>query len=261
VATDGGGAIEHWTTGVAVGRVPGPSAVWLVRHGESMANVADARAQRAGAGRLDLDVRDPDVALSETGRGQAEALGRWLGKLPADERPTAVLSSPFERALRTALLAAGPLGLPVRTDERLRERDFGSFDGMTGVGIRKQYPDEAGRRDLLGKFYYRPPGGESWADVALRVRSLLATGALRHDGERLMLVAHQAVIMVFRYVLEELTEQELLAVDRKEQVANASVTRYETGADGALELVAFNAVDHLVGAEDVTEEPDAAQHA
>ena len=242
-------------------RVPGPSAVWLVRHGESMGNVADARAQRAGAGRLQLDVRDPDVPLSESGRSQAEALGKYLAGLPAEERPTAVLSSPFTRALTTAQLAADGLGLPVRTDERLRERDFGAFDGMTGAGIREQYPDEAGRRDVLGKFYYRPPGGESWADVALRIRSLLATEALRHDGERLLVVAHQAVIMVFRYVLEELTEQELLAVDKHEQVANASVTSYEAGADGELALVAFNVVEHLVAeAEDITEEPDAAQH-
>jgi broad specificity phosphatase PhoE len=226
-----------------------------------MGNVADARAQRAGAGRLQLDVRDPDVPLSESGRSQAEALGKYLAGLPAEERPTAVLSSPFTRALTTAQLAADGLGLPVRTDERLRERDFGAFDGMTGAGIREQYPDEAGRRDVLGKFYYRPPGGESWADVALRIRSLLATEALRHDGERLLVVAHQAVIMVFRYVLEELTEQELLAVDKHEQVANASVTSYEAGADGELALVAFNVVEHLVAeAEDITEEPDAAQH-
>jgi hypothetical protein len=68
--------------------------------------------------------------------------------------------------------------------------------------------------------------------------------------------------MVFRFVLEELTEQELLAVDRNEQVANASVTRYESNGDGDLKLVSFNVVDHLVAdAEDVTEEPDAAQHA
>jgi broad specificity phosphatase PhoE len=243
-------------------RNPGPSALWLVRHGESMGNVADAHAQRAGAGRLDLDVRDPDVPLSDTGRSQAEALGRYLADLPEDQRPTAVLSSPFTRALTTAQLATAGLDVRVRTDERLRERDFGAFDRMTGAGIREQYPDEAGRRDLLGKFYYRPPGGESWADVALRVRSLLATEALRHDCDRLLVVAHQAVIMVFRYVLEELTEQELLAVDQEEQVANASVTRYEMGADGELELVAFNVVEHLVAeSEDVTEEPDAAQPA
>jgi broad specificity phosphatase PhoE len=239
-------------------REPVPSVLWLVRHGESMGNVADARAHEAGAGRLDLDVRDPDVALSDTGRSQAEALSRYFAELPEDQRPTAVLSSPFARALTTAQLATASLGVRVRTDERLRERDFGAFDGMTGAGIREQYPDEAGRRDLLGKFYYRPPGGESWADVALRVRSLLATEALRNDCERLVIVAHQAVIMVFRYVLEELTEQELLAVDKAEQVANASLTRYELDAEGNLRLAAFNEVEHLV-AEEVTEEPDVAR--
>jgi broad specificity phosphatase PhoE len=241
-------------------REPGPQVVWLVRHGESIGNVADAHAQKAGAGKLELDVRDPDVPLSDTGRGQAEALGRHLASLTEDERPTAVLSSPFARALTTAQLATAGLDVRLRTDERLRERDFGAFDGMTGAGIREQYPDEAGRRDLLGKFYYRPPGGESWADVALRIRSLLATEALRHDCARLLVVAHQAVIMVFRYVLEELTEQELLAVDKEEQVANASLTRYELNGDGELKLVSFNEVEHLVARdEDVTKEPDAVQ--
>src|SRR5687767_5151412 len=224
-----------------------------------MGNVADAKAQQKGAGRLELDVRDPDVELSDTGHAQAEALGKWLADLPEEEQPTAALSSPFNRALTTAELAVKELGLRVRTDERLRERDFGAFDGMTGAGIREQYPDEAGRRDLLGKFYYRPPGGESWADVALRIRSLLATEGLRQDCERLVVVAHQAVIMVFRYVLEELTEQELLTIDKEEQVANASLTRYERNDDGGFRLISFNEVEHLVAeAEDVTKEPDAA---
>jgi broad specificity phosphatase PhoE len=244
--------------GVGVGeRAPGPSVIWLVRHGESMGNLADAQAREAGAGRLDLDIRDPDVPLSDTGRGQAEALGAWFAEQDHGELPTAVLSSPFNRALTTARLAVAGLDVRVRTDERLRERDFGAFDGMTGAGIRERFPEEADRRELLGKFYYRPPGGESWADVALRIRSLLATEGLRHDCERLLVVAHQAVIMVFRYVLEELTEQELLAVDREEQVANASVTRYERQPDGGFRLIAFNEVEHLTEhAEDVTEEPD-----
>jgi broad specificity phosphatase PhoE len=223
-----------------------------------MGNLADARAHAAGAGRLELDVRDPDVELSDTGRHQAEALGRWLARLPDDERPTAVLSSPFTRARSTAELAARPLGLPVRTDERLRERDFGAFDGMTGTGIREQFPDEARRRQMLGKFYYRPPSGESWADVALRIRSLLATEALKHEDERLLVVAHQAVIMVFRYVLEELDEKELLEIDRTEQIANASFTRYDSDDAGRLTLRAFNCVDHLLEEhEDVTREPHA----
>ena len=240
-------------------RRPGPAALWLVRHGESMGNVADAQAHASGAGRLELDVRDPDVELSDTGRDQARGLGRWLADLDTDRRPTAVLSSPFTRARDTARLAAEPLGLSVRLDERLRERDFGAFDGMTGAGIREEFPDEARRRQLLGKFYYRPPGGESWADVALRVRSLLSTEALPLDGERVLVVAHQAVLMVFRYVLEGLDEPTLLDLDSREQIANASLTCYEADGSGGWALSGFNRVDHLlVEDEDVTEEPDAA---
>jgi broad specificity phosphatase PhoE len=239
---------------------PGPSALWLVRHAESRGNLADAHATEAGASRLELDVRDPDVPLSATGRRQAEALGAWLRDLPADQRPTALLSSPYTRAADTAKVAVQVSGLdvPVDFDERLRERDFGAFDGMTRTGIRAEYPQEAERRDLLGKFYYRPPGGESWADVALRVRSVLTTAELRHTGERLMVVSHQAVILVFRYVLEELTEQELLDIDKRDPITNCSVTRYEAGPDGTLQLADVNAVGHLTRAEEpVTEEPDA----
>jgi broad specificity phosphatase PhoE len=243
----------------------GPSALWLVRHAESQGNVADARAAEAGATRLELDVRDPDVPLSATGRDQAEALGAWLRDLPAEQRPTALLSSPYTRAADTARLAVEGSGLDlrIRFDERLRERDFGAFDGMTRAGIRAEYPQEAERRDLLGKFYYRPPGGESWADVALRVRSVLTTAELRHPGERLVVVSHQAVVLVFRYVLEELTERELLDIDRREPIANCSVTRYEAGPDGTLQLTEANAVGHLTRAEEavtaeepVTEEAD-----
>ena len=239
---------------------PGPAALWLVRHAESQGNLADAQATDAGAARLELDVRDPDTPLSDTGHDQAAALGAWLGSLPAAERPTAVLSSPYTRAADTARTALGDGGLDVRLrfDERLRERDLGVFDRMTRAGIRDEYPEEAQRRDLLGKFYYRPPGGESWADVALRVRSLLTTAELRHAGERLLVVTHQAVIMVFRYVLEELSEQQLLEIDKREPIANCSVTRYEAASGGDLQLVDVNGVRHLTRAEEpVTEEPDA----
>lgn len=238
---------------------PGPAALWLVRHAESRANVADARAAESGAARLEMDVRDPDVPLSDTGRDTAAALGDWLGGLPAAQRPTAVLSSPFTRAADTARVAldAAGIDLPVRYDERLRERDFGAFDGMTGAGIREEYPEEAQRRDLLGKFYYRPPGGESWADVALRVRSLLDTAERRLADERLLMFTHQAVVKVFRYVLEELTERELMEIDRHEPVANCSVTRYEAGPDGVLRLAEAGAVEHLTRAgRPVVEEPD-----
>ena len=206
----------------------GPQELILVRHGQSLGNVASQAAERDGLHRLDIALRDADVPLSETGQDQAAALGRWLGDLPATQAPQAVWSSPFVRAQDTARRAieASGLDLPVTLDERLRDRDMGVLDLLSAAGIRAQFPGEAERRDWHGKFYYRPPGGESWTDVALRVRSFLAD-LDRAPGmpERLLIACHDAVIMVFRYVCEGLTEHEVLDLARTHTVTNASVTR------------------------------------
>lgn len=216
----------------------GPDRLVLVRHGESVGNLADARARERGDDRLDLDARDADVQLSETGRKQADAVGRWLRKVDEGDRPTVVLSSPYRRAAETARRAVGDVGLEVVYDERLRERDLGVFDGMTGHGIRSAHPEESERREKLGKFYYQPPSGESWCDVVLRVRQLLSDVREAFDGAHVWLFSHQAVIMSFRYVLEGLTEQELLELDGTVTLGNASMTRYRRGGSG-FELEAF----------------------
>lgn len=236
-----------------VGLQKGPSSIVLVRHGESVGNLADARAREEGADRLDLPARDADVELSDEGRRQADALGEWMAQ--ADHLPDLVLSSPYARALETARRAVTHTDCEIVLDERLRERDLGLFDGMTGEGIRKEFAAEAERRRHVGKFYYSPPSGESWADVVLRVRSLLAD--LRHgfEGRRVWIFSHQAVIMTFRYVLEGLTEEELLEIDRTETIPNASMTTYERRGD-ELELVSFadtSVVDEREA--EVTEEP------
>ena len=205
----------------------GPASLTLVRHGESIGNLADTRAREAEADHLDLDDRDADIALSPTGREQAAALAAWLdGEAGRAAVPDAVISSPYRRAAQTAERALASTGLPVLYDERLRERDLGLFDGLTGRGIRARYPEEAERRSRLGKFYYQPPSGESWCDVVLRIRDLLRD-LESLDGARLWLVTHQAVIMSVRYVLEELTEQTLLDIDRNTPLPNASLTVYE----------------------------------
>ncbi|MGI9588750.1 MAG: phosphoglycerate mutase family protein, partial [Dietzia maris] len=74
----------------------------LVRHGQSVGNVANDNARAAGAHRLELDHRDADTPLSESGVGQARAVGAWLGGLPEDARPTVWLTSPYRRAADTA---------------------------------------------------------------------------------------------------------------------------------------------------------------
>jgi len=225
---------------------PGPTTLLLVRHGESVGNVAATAADRAGAEVVDIDTRDADTPLSERGAKQARALGTWLGALGPDDTPQAVWCSPYLRARQTARHALDVAGLDLRvhTDERLRDRELGVLDRLTGTGVRRRLPDEAARRALLGKMYHRPPGGESWADVALRLRTLVPDLERREDGRRVLVVAHDAVVLLLRYVLEDLTEDELMDVVRSGSVRNASVTRLDR-ADDAWSLALFDEVGHL----------------
>lgn len=226
----------------------------LVRHRESQGNVADRAALDAGHAYIDIDVRDADVELSETGVEQAQALRDHLRGLPEDERPTVILSSPYRRARQTAEIAVDGLDLPLVIDERVRERDLGAFDGLTWIGIEQEYAEESKRRQRVGKYYYRPPGGESWCDVVQRVRQILLELQERYAGERLWVFSHQATIMSFRVALEGLEEADVLAADKKTPLANCSMTVYRPGEDG-LELVAYGDATAVERAgEDVTHE-------
>ena len=233
-----------------------PSHLWLVRHAQSAGNVANDAALAEGRHELDLAIRDMDVPLSDLGERQAAALATWLQGL--DEPPQAVWCSPYRRALDTARIALDGAGLqpPIVCDERLREREFGVLDRLTKAGIEARFPDQAAARMFLGKFFHRPPGGESWVDVAARVRSVLTDLRLDHAGERIMVVAHQAVITVARYVLENMTEAEVLAADKAEEIANTAVTTYDGDGTEKPKLVSFNVSDHLPD-DLTTEAPDA----
>jgi broad specificity phosphatase PhoE len=213
-----------------------PARLWLVRHGQSQGNVARDAADLAGLPMIDIDIRDVDVPLSALGHRQAEATGRYFASLPRDERPEMILSSPYLRARQTAeaICKAGALaGGPARTiiDERLREREFGIFDRLTGVGIRQKYPEESEHRSRLGKFYHRPPGGESWADVILRLRSALNTINLHYCNRRVLVVCHQVVVLCMRYILEELDEGQILAIDKQAEVLNCGICAYDFKAE------------------------------
>ncbi|WP_376088482.1 histidine phosphatase family protein [Roseomonas sp. CCTCC AB2023176] len=244
-----------------------PHTLWIVRHGESAGNLARDRAQAEGASRIALEGRDVDVPLSPLGEEQSRALGRWFGDLPEDGRPEAILCSPYLRARHTAELIAETGRLPIHradfvVDERLREKKFGVLDGLTGHGIRQVHPDQAEFRRLLGKFYHRPPGGESWCDVILRLRSALDTISLHYAGRRVLIVGHQVVVLCMRYLLERMSEDEILAVDREGDVPNCGVTEYAhdpaQGAGGGLVLRRYNFVAPMLRAgTPVTAAPDA----
>ena len=232
-----------------------PTTLLLVRHGESLGNLAAARAEAERSEVVEVATRDADTPLSDRGRDQARALGTFLASLDPDERPDVVWCSPYVRARETARIALEEAGLelPVRLDERLRDRELGILDRLTWRGVQARHPSEAERRRHLGKMYHRPPGGESWADVALRARAALGDLLPRDAGRRVLVVVHDAVVMLLRYVLEELTEAELMEIVRERSIRNASLTRLDRG-DDRWELTVFDDVAHLAALDaEVTE--------
>ena len=241
-----------------------PSVLWVVRHGQSAGNVARDEANRLGAHRIPLTTRDVDVPLSELGREQAASLGKWFAR--RGEQPEVVLASPYVRARQTAEVFREHGGCEpderICLDERLREKEFGIIDGLTTLGIAHFEPQQAEFRKLLGKFYHRPPGGESWCDVVFRLRSLLDTVSLHYAGRRVLICAHQVVVLCLRYVIEGLGEEEVLAIDRKGNVSNCGVTEYRfdpaAGKDGGLTLTAYNVTAPMEEDDTpITEAPDA----
>ncbi|GGK71675.1 histidine phosphatase family protein [Mangrovihabitans endophyticus] len=219
----------------------------LVRHGQSAANVAFPRADAAGREESGLTGRDTDVPLTDVGVRQAEAVGRWLATLPGERLPQVAVTSPYVRARETWRIAAEASGRelpPPSTDDRLVDRLLGELEMLTRAAIRRRYPDEAARRSEAGEFDYRPPGGESFTDISRRLTSFLDDLNREHAGQRVVVVAHDAVVLMTRFVIEQLAWDDVMRITASGGVRNASLTRFD-GSSGTLVLQEYNTVDHL----------------
>jgi broad specificity phosphatase PhoE len=236
----------------------GATELWLVRHGESVANVIATAAQEAGEQTIEVEWRDADVPLSPLGEDQARALGQWIAEHADYDVPSTVWSSSYLRARQTIGIALDAAGIDMtpRVDERLRDRELGILDLLTATGVDARFPEEAARRRWLGKFYYRPPGGESWADVALRLRSFLRDVDDVVDDGSALVVAHDAVVMLFLYICDELSEEQILDFAQHNTVTNASVTRLvRPSGVGRWRVEAFAESQHLDALAAPTEHP------
>jgi broad specificity phosphatase PhoE len=217
-----------------------PSRLWLIRHGQSAGNVARDAAEDSGADIIDLATRDADVPLSELGATQSQATAQWFETV--EEPPEVFFASPFVRAYQTCKAVAHDDEICV--DERLREKEFGILDRFSKRGILNKFPELAEQRRLVGKFYFRPPGGESWCDVILRLRSFVEVLRRDYAQRRVVVVSHQVIVNCLRYLLERLDEQRILEIDQQGDVPNCSITEY-AGTPNGMELVRANFIDHL----------------
>jgi broad specificity phosphatase PhoE len=194
------------------------------RHGQSLGNVARAEAEARGLEHLGLAIPDGELPLTELGHEQADWLGRLIVALPAAQRPTRLICSPHRRALETAegIIRQAYSGNRVAfsIDPRLTPKAFGVIEHLTRRGVAARHPELTEQRERVGRFHFRPPGGESRCDVVLRVQRVIHDIRERHAGERILLVTHQIVVNALDYLLGG-TRDDALANDEDGWVPNA----------------------------------------
>lgn len=212
----------------------------LLRHGESARNEERAKAITGKMEVYGSDTRDMDVELTSRGRRQAMVTGERLPQYLEFAFDRA-FASPYRRTVETAKLVLAGRPLDIVLDERVREKEFGVLDGLTKLGIQRRHPEEAERKKRLGKYYYRPPAGESYPDVNLRVHDFLGMLIRECRKKSILVVCHSVIVLSFRRLLERLSEEELLDIDAdpKQEPQNCGVTWYAYD-HGKLKLKSYN---------------------
>ncbi|MFE9018839.1 histidine phosphatase family protein [Streptomyces sp. NPDC007808] len=193
----------------------------LARHGQT---VWHAENRYAGVS---------DVALTDTGRAQAEALGRWAAAHPVD----AVWTSPLSRAVVTAEPACRALGLTPHREPDLRECDFGVVEGRTLAQFAAEDPEaaQAFRADPVAHPF---PGAENPAAAALRGAAALRRIAAAHPGQRVLVVAHNTLFRLVLCTLLSIPTGEYRRVFPR--LRNAAISELLVRSDGSAALVSLN---------------------
>jgi broad specificity phosphatase PhoE len=171
-----------------------------------------------------------DVALSEQGRRDARAIAAALH----GDDVRIVYSSDLSRALETAETIAVECGAPLAVDPRLREFDFGRWEGLTWPQIVAAQSELEGNAPAAAR-HYQPEGGESFADVCVRVASFFGGLDEQADDAMTAIVTHAGVLHAFLAILR---------VDDSVTFAPGSITRVKL-TNGTVRIEALNDVRHL----------------
>ncbi len=145
----------------------------LLRHGQTALST-----ERRFAGLSDIE-------LTETGVRQAKLAGE---RLAARGGVDVIVASPLRRTRQTAEEVAAATGAPVEYDDDLRETDFGAWEGLTFTEAQRRWPDEVAA--WLADPAAAPPGGESFAAVAVRVQAARERLMAAHARETVLVVSH-----------------------------------------------------------------------
>jgi ribonuclease H / adenosylcobalamin/alpha-ribazole phosphatase len=163
-----------------------PTTTLLLRHGQTALST-----ERRFAGR-------GDIPLTETGTRQAAAAAT---RLAARGGLDVIVTSPLQRARRTAEAVAELTGAPLRVEDDLIEADFGKWEGLTFAEATAQWPAEM--TAWLANADAAPPGGESFATAARRALAALDRLLTAYPRRTLLLVSHVTPIktLVCRAIL------------------------------------------------------------
>jgi len=184
VTAPGAPASSSWT-----GQTGRPTRLLLLRHGQT-----EMSAQRRYSGR-----GDPE--LTALGISQAAAVASAIKTVEDASDVAAALCSPLRRARQTAEPVGAALGVEVTPHDGLLETDFGDWDGLTFAEARARNPGVHGR--WLGDDTVPAPGGESFADVGVRVAALRDELVATYAGRTVLLVSHVTPIkMLLRQALD-----------------------------------------------------------
>ena len=200
-----------------------PTVTLLLRHGQTPMSV-----QKRYAGRS-------DVPLTETGVLQAAAAAKRLESAGIE----VIVTSPLLRATRTAQEVAEVTGAPVVTDEGFRETDFGAWEGLTFAEVRQRWPAEV--TAWLADSAVAPPGGESLAEVSVRVTEALRRVLAGRQQQTILIVSHVTPI-------KTLVAAALLAPPAalyRMHLDVAALCEIDWYADGPAVLRSFNDTGHL----------------
>jgi probable phosphoglycerate mutase len=197
--------------------------ILLIRHGETAWN-ATGRIQGQS-----------DIPLNASGREQARRVAQRLASEPVQ----ALYSSDLARAYETATIIGQPLGLTVVTSLRLRERQYGAWEGLTSAEIQARYPEQFAEWRARSTDF-APPQGETTTQLLSRALTELQTIARRHARELVVVVTHGGLCYVLiNHLLGNVDG------DRREfTFANASIHALEVTGDRWC-VRALNETSHL----------------